>query len=64
MLAYYFPLAQGESMPSAELDQLMEAWLARNWQYQLDFEIDDALDRLQHPGLAPCSVNRWLAAPG
>jgi hypothetical protein len=62
MLAYYFLLAQGESMTSAELDQRIEAWFAENWQCQLDFEIDDALDKLQNLGLAQCTEDRWLAA--
>ena len=62
MLAYYFLLAQGESMTSAELDQRIEAWFAENWQCKLDFEIDDALDKLQNLGLAQCTEDRWLAA--
>ena len=64
MLAYYFLLAQGGSMTSAELDQRIEAWFAQNWQCQLDFEIADALDKLQKLGLAQCSEERWLATPG
>jgi hypothetical protein len=61
MLAYYFLLAQGESMTSADLDQLIEAWFAQHWQCQLNFEIDDALDKLQNLNLAQCSGDRWNA---
>ena len=33
------------------LDQLIERWLAEKWQCQIDFEIDDAMDKPQQLGL-------------
>ena len=46
ILAYYFLLVQGQ-MARSELDATIEKWLAENWQCEVDFEIDDALNKLQ-----------------
>lgn len=45
ILAYYFLLVQG-AMTRSELDASIENWLAENWQCEVDFEIDDALNKL------------------
>lgn len=58
-LAYYFMLVKGEAVTSAELDELTEGWLADHWQCRIDFEIDDALAKLQTLGLAQCDGERW-----
>lgn len=59
LLAYYFLLTKGEATTSSELDELTEAWLAERWQCRLDFEIDDALGKLQTLGLAQFDGERW-----
>ena len=64
MLAYYFLLAEGEPMTAAELDQAIEAWFAERWQCRLDFEINDALQKLQLLNLARADGDRWQAAIG
>ena len=46
ILAYYFLLVRGP-MTRSELDATIENWLAENWQCEVDFEIDDALLKLQ-----------------
>ena len=64
MLAYYFLLAEGEPMTAAELDQAIEGWFAERWQCRLDFEINDALHKLQLLNLARADGDRWQAAIG
>ena len=64
MLAYYFLLAEGEPMTAVELDQAIEAWFAERWQCRLDFEINDALQKLQLLNLARADGDRWQAAIG
>jgi len=64
ILAYYFLLAEGEPMTAAELDQTIEAWFVERWQCRLDFEINDALAKLQGLNLARADGDRWQAAIG
>lgn len=59
LLAYYFLLAQGEPMTAAEVDTAIETWLAQRWQCRLNFEIDDALRKLQQLDLARCDGEHW-----
>ncbi|MEP1472750.1 MAG: TMEM143 family protein [Halieaceae bacterium] len=59
MLAYYFLLAAGGSSSAADLDAAIERWFAQRWQCRLDFEIDDALAKLQQLGLAQPVDDRW-----
>ncbi len=51
ILAYYFLLAQIEPISQAALDDIVEKWFKTCWQYALDFEISDALDKLEKLGL-------------
>jgi len=46
ILAYYFLLTKGP-MNSKQLDSAIEHWLQQQWHCQVDFEIDDALNKLQ-----------------
>lgn len=59
LLAYYFLLAQGEPMTAADLDSAIETWFAHRWECRLNFEIDDALVKLQQLGLASCAGKYW-----
>ncbi len=52
LLAYYFLLAEGQAMSAQQLDEKIEHWFADRWQCRLDFEIDDALGKLEKLGLA------------
>lgn len=45
ILAYYFLLSQGP-MTIKQLDACIEKWLFEQWHCQVDFEIDDALNKL------------------
>lgn len=59
LLAYYFLLAQGEPITAAELDRVIEGWFAERWQCRVDFEIDDALRKLQQLDLARNDGEHW-----
>jgi Protein of unknown function (DUF3754) len=61
VLSYYFLLAAGKPLSAHELDQQIELWFEKHWQRQLDFEIEDALAKLQVLGLARNSDQGWLA---
>ena len=62
LLAYYFLLAEGDPMSVADLDQAVESWFAEKWQCKLDFEIHDALRKLQELGLARNDNDHWEPA--
>ena len=52
LLAYYFLLSNGEPLSAKALDRTIEQWFEENWQCKLDFEIEDALQKLQSLSLA------------
>jgi hypothetical protein len=47
VLAYYFLLTVKEKLTKKELDDRIENWLAERWDCHIDFEIGDAIDKLQ-----------------
>jgi hypothetical protein len=51
LLAYYFLLMSRQPMSKVELDRAIEAWMASQWQCEINFEIDDALNKLVALGL-------------
>ncbi len=60
LLAYYFLLASESALTPQALDELVEAWFAQRWQCKLDFEIDDALRKLELLNLAsPDDQGLW-----
>lgn len=63
LLAYYFLLAASGPVSAADLDSRIEQWLEQRWQCTLDFEIEDALQKLEALGLASCSGSQWELAP-
>lgn len=52
LLAYYFLLAAAEPLEASVLDARIEAWFEQRWQCHLDFEIEDALEKLQQLNMA------------
>jgi len=46
LLAYYFLLVSDHPMTPLELDRSIERWMATGWNCEVDFEIDDALQKL------------------
>jgi hypothetical protein len=50
-LAYYFLHTAESPLSQAELDRHIEAWLKNRFQIDVDFEVDDALAKLDRLGL-------------
>jgi hypothetical protein len=59
LLAYYFLLLHDSPVSATTLDDAIEAWFAERWQCRLNFEITDALQKLQQLGLAKTCDGRW-----
>ena len=60
VLAYYFLLASSEPLTGQQLDEQVEAWLQAKLGRAVDFELDDALDKLQrHELLTKDSDGRY-----
>ena len=47
LLAYYFLLSSDKPLTREALDKTIETWFEKQWQCSVDFEIDDALNKLQ-----------------
>mgnify|MGYP003118263169 FL=1 len=61
LLAYCFLLKAERPLSAEELDARVETWLEQHWQCRLDFEIDDALAKLERLGLATREDTAWVA---
>lgn len=46
-LAYFFLLKENRPVEKNELDNLIEQWFEKRWNCQINFEIDDALKKLE-----------------
>lgn len=58
-VALYFLLAEARPLSAEELDGLIEDWFAQRWHARLDFEIEDALQKLGQLGLAQELNGLW-----
>ena len=61
ILAYYFLLNADKPLTAEELDQQVEDWFQSSLQYALDFEVDDALQKLLKLGLISSRLKRYKA---
>ena len=59
ILAYYFLLAAHQPLSARELDQRIEVWFSQRWQCRLDFDVDDALQKLANLKLAYLQEGYW-----
>jgi len=59
ILAYYFLRQRSAGLSAAELDDEVEAWFREKWQMEIDFEVDDGLNKLTRLGLAQESEGRY-----
>ena len=50
-LAYYFLRTQATASTQAQLDRRIEPWLKENFGVVVDFEVEDALAKLERLGL-------------
>ena len=51
VLAYYFLLTAKDALTKKQLDDRIENWLAERWNCHIDFEIGDAIHKLQRLNL-------------
>jgi len=67
LLAYYFLLternANGEPFTEEELDRRIEQWMEERFGMTLDFEVDDALRKLEEKKLLLKDGDRYLVPP-
>lgn len=63
LLAYSYLLQAGGPISAVELDRRIEAWLERDWDCRIDFEVGDALCKLQHLGLVCQEGSNWRVGP-
>jgi hypothetical protein len=63
ILAYYFLVVHPGSMTSDMLDHKIEQWFAEKFNFQIDFEIADALAKLQRFGIVSSNDGEYTALP-
>ncbi|PCI59040.1 MAG: hypothetical protein COB34_04055 [Methylophilaceae bacterium] len=61
MLAYYFLLIADKPLSADALDQQVEDWFKESLQHVLDFEVDDALQKLVKLGLVSSTASTYQA---
>ncbi|WP_372738999.1 TMEM143 family protein [Neptunomonas sp.] len=61
-LAYYFLLVSSTPVTRQHLDLSIESWFSDKWGYRINFEIDDALDKLLNLGLITIQDDQRLSA--
>ncbi|MGW8303363.1 MAG: DUF3754 domain-containing protein, partial [Desulfobacterales bacterium] len=63
VLAYYFLLTAKETLIKKELDDRIENWLAERWDCHIDFEIGDAVNKLQRLELIEADAHHLRCVP-
>jgi hypothetical protein len=63
ILAYYFLLVSSEALTSEQLDTNIEKWFASQFDFEIDFEIEDALAKLIRFGIVTLVQNKYQAIP-
>lgn len=63
LLGYVFLLSAPQPQAASDLDRAIEVWLDRLGERSIDFEIEDALGKLQRLGLVSYSQGRYAAIP-
>lgn len=61
ILAYYFLLTHKDPMTSDDLDKNIENWFAEKFDFQIDFEIVDALGKLERFGIVTSHNGQYSA---
>lgn len=59
LLAYYFLFISEAPLSASALDQTIEQWFEQQWHCRLDFDIEDALKKLQTLSLATERDGLW-----
>ncbi|MBL4631771.1 MAG: DUF3754 domain-containing protein [Paraglaciecola sp.] len=63
ILAYYFLVIQGGPITSENLDKTIEQWFDKKFSFQIDFEIADALAKLERFGIVKLNDGQYTALP-
>ncbi len=64
LLAYYFLLHSPKPLTAKALDEAIEAWFEKRWDTVLDFDVQDALEKLERLELARCAEDQtWSVIP-
>ncbi|MGD8739777.1 MAG: TMEM143 family protein, partial [Desulfobacterales bacterium] len=63
VLAYYFLLTAKEALTKKELDDRIENWLTERWDSHIDFEIGDAVNKLQRLELIEADADHLRCVP-
>ena len=63
VLAYFFLLTENQPMEKSELDDHIEKWFENRWNCRIDFEIDDALNKLERLELVTRNGNVLQCRP-
>jgi len=63
ILAYHFLLSSPDGLTKAQLDNNIEHWFENNWQCKVNFEIDDALNKLLTLGIITQTDNGYQTLP-
>jgi hypothetical protein len=63
LLAYLFLVQNEGGLPRLELDAAVEAWLEKDWNCEIDFEVNDALAKLERWGLLTRRNDRLVVLP-
>ena len=63
LLAYTFLLKSEQVLSASKLDEKIEAWFKSKYHCQLDFEISDALDKLERMQLVTFDGKNYQVLP-
>ncbi|NDF61099.1 MAG: DUF3754 domain-containing protein, partial [Crocinitomicaceae bacterium] len=63
ILAYSFLLNHSEPLKAEDLDRQIELWFEKEFNIAIDFEVDDALNKLKKIGLATEQNSLWSVLP-
>lgn len=63
MLAYFFLLAAAGPVPMEELDRRIEAWIEEEFHVRVDFDVEDALAKLEAHALCSHDAEGYRSVP-
>jgi hypothetical protein len=63
ILAIFFLMTENRPMEKSELDRHIEKWFENRWNCRINFDIDDALKKLERLDLITRDGNAWQCRP-
>ncbi len=61
ILAYYFLLLSEDALSAEQLDERIEQWFSKRFQFDIDFEVEDALNKLSRFGIVVKEIGLYRA---